>query len=205
MTGITEWYRGFRRDIRRDRSSWVMVAVSASMTLALAIPVSVINIFYNEPKINGLDKFNAAAKYLQAYQGTEPAKAIEDAYEIVDTVKGMNPGEEHIVALEAKLQNFEAQVAGVDNPLVYEPVLSDAATAMYKYSSSHDQTFGNSYGMGGITLGMALLDALAILSFFPVAENRVEGDNNANTGRRRQRYDNDLHNTPDDTFRNRDN
>jgi hypothetical protein len=205
MTGITELWnetvQGFRDD-KVDR------AIVSGVLLLFGIPSCLFlasRVFDNEAKINGYDRLGAAVTYLNDYDGANPAEAIRNAYEIVDTVKDMNPGEEHIVALEAKLVSEEGQLNGTANPLVYEPILNQAASDIISYRLAHSRTWGD-YLFFGLWSPMCLAYAsVAVASFIPPAAELAERNDNANTRRRRQRYDNDLHNTPDDTFRNHDN
>jgi hypothetical protein len=205
MIDITESYRVFRRDFRSNRPLSIMMTILSSMVFAIAAPVTIHEIFYNEPKINGYDKLSTATQYLNHYTGAEPAKAIGNVYAVVDAVKGMNPGEGHIVALASELKSLETKVEGVENPLFYEPVLSEAAKDVSDYLASHDQTTADLYLLGGFATTVTLLEALAVSCFIPSAAELAERNDNANARRRRQRYDNDLHNTQEDAVRNHDN
>jgi hypothetical protein len=204
MAGITGLYSGIRHVIRTNKEMSIVFALGMSANLPLGIPLAIDNMLLSEPKVNSYEKLATAAEYLGTYEGAEPAKAIDYAYEIVDLVKQANPGEEHIIALESELKSLEESIVGIDNPLIYKPMISEAVSAIWKYSSSHDQTFG-SLLLSGLILSAIPIDALVFSAFLPTAEERAERNNNANTARRRQRYDNDLHNNQNDIFRNHDN
>jgi hypothetical protein len=160
--------------------------------------------FNNEPKINGYDQLDAAVEYILKYEGTNPSEAIKNTYEIVDTVKGLNPKEEHIVELETKLTSTEKQLAGTTNPLIYEPILKQAVTEISQYQSRHSRTNGDILGLVGMSAFYIPLTSILAASYFPTAEEREARNGNAYQARRRQRYDNDIHPDQDDPFRNHD-
>jgi len=192
-----------RRNFRMDRPLAIFGAIGCALNLIMIVPVTIQDLFYNEPKINNYSEVEAAAKYLSSYGGREPATAVEDTYEVVHLASLANPGEEHIIALESELKTLESQLAEVDNPLIYESKLSAAAGDIYSYLQNHDKTVGNSFMLGGATLLAVLSEAYFIYSILPTAEERAERNGNANTAGKKQRYDNDLHNN--DEFRNHDN
>jgi hypothetical protein len=191
-----------RRNFRMERPLAILGAMSCAINLTLMVPLTIHDLLYNEPKINDYTKVEAAAKYLSSYSDREPAKAVEDTYEVIHLARQANPGEEHIIALESELQQLESQLTGVDNPLIYESKLSAAAGDISSYLQAHDQTVRTSFIFGGGTLLAMLLGAYCIYSILPTAEERAERNNNANTTGKKQRYDNDLHNN--DEFRNHD-
>jgi hypothetical protein len=194
----------FVNEFRRERRLAAICLVGTLPCVAMGAYISIHELFYNTPSINGINNLSTAILYIQKYEGKEPSYAIGNAYEMVDVVKDMNPGEEDIKGLEKELKALEAKADGVDNPLFYDPILSDAVTAISDYSRGHSRTAGTVLvGLGTLTAALPL-SALFIAALLPSAEERERRNGNAYQARRRQSYDNDIHPDQDDPFRNHD-
>ncbi len=91
-----------------------------------------------QPHLESMDVVKGEAAYVEQYNGPKPAEALEHSLETLNIIRESNPNyEEDFQALESEIRQYQGALSGIDNELLYSPVLDDVSSRLETFADEH--------------------------------------------------------------------